>query len=46
MKAGSRLTVNENAKKEIHKQYKSLKEISEQWNRVKALSQYCQWKYF
>ncbi len=38
MKAGSRLTVNENAKKEIHKQYKSLKEISEQWNRVKALS--------
>lgn len=38
MKAVSRLTVNENAKKEIHKQYKNLKEISEQWNRVKALS--------
>ena len=36
--AESRVRINESAEQEIGKQYRSLKEIEEQWNTVKALS--------
>lgn len=36
--AESRVKMNESAEQEIGKQYKSLREIEEQWNTVKALS--------
>lgn len=36
--ASSRMNANENSESEIQKQYKSLKEVEQQWNMIKSLS--------